>query len=79
MEVLFESRTNIRYTWGKLYFRQVKPEILPEPVLVGDTLTIEYADGRTTELNVPPADLPDVLTSLDVTLNEEEVDRLRLI
>jgi N-hydroxyarylamine O-acetyltransferase len=47
--------------------------------LVGETLTTEYADGRTTTRAVPPADLPDVLASLDVILNEEEVDRLRLI
>lgn len=45
MELLFESRSNIRGVWGKLYFRQAKPEILPEPVLVGDT----NADGGTVE------------------------------
>ena len=39
MEVLFESRSDILRTWGKLYFRQARPEILPEPVLVGDTPT----------------------------------------
>ena len=45
--------------------------------LVGETLTTEYADGRTTERVVPAADLPDVLASLDVVLSDEEIDRLR--
>ena len=47
--------------------------------LVGDKLTVEYADGRTTERVVPAEDLPEVLASLDVVLSEEEVDRLRLV
>jgi N-hydroxyarylamine O-acetyltransferase len=47
--------------------------------LVGENLTTEYADGRTTERTVRPADLPDVLASLDVHLNDEELDRLRLL
>ena len=37
MELLFESRSNIITIWGKLFFRQEKAEVLPEPVLVGDT------------------------------------------
>ncbi len=45
--------------------------------LIGDTLTVEYADGRTTERAVAAGGLPDVPASLDVVLNEEEVDRLR--
>jgi N-hydroxyarylamine O-acetyltransferase len=47
--------------------------------LVGNTLTTEQANGHTTERNIPPADLPDALASLDVILNEEEIDRLRLV
>ncbi|GAA3099255.1 N-hydroxyarylamine O-acetyltransferase [Kribbella aluminosa] len=47
--------------------------------LVGDTLTTEHPNGQTTERPVPPADLPDVLSSLDVVLNDEEIDRLRLL
>jgi N-hydroxyarylamine O-acetyltransferase len=47
--------------------------------LIGDKLTVEYADGRTTERVVPAAELPDVLASLDVVLSDEEVDRLRLV
>jgi N-hydroxyarylamine O-acetyltransferase len=47
--------------------------------LVGDTLTIEYADGRTTERAVPADDLPEVLAGLDVVLSDEEVDRLKLV
>ena len=47
--------------------------------LIGDKLTVEYADGRTTERVVPGAELPDVLASLDVVLSDEEVDRLRLV
>ena len=47
--------------------------------LVGDTLTVEHADGRNTSRAVPAADLPDVLTSLDVILTDEEIDRLRLV
>jgi N-hydroxyarylamine O-acetyltransferase len=45
--------------------------------LVGNTLTVEHADGQTTERTVPASDLPDVLASLDVVLSDEEVDRLR--
>ncbi len=47
--------------------------------LIGDTLTVEYADGRTTERVVPAEELPEVLASLDVVLSDEEVDRLRLL
>jgi len=47
--------------------------------LIGDELTTEYADGRTTRRAVPPDDLPEVLASLDVVLNDEEADRLRLL
>jgi N-hydroxyarylamine O-acetyltransferase len=47
--------------------------------LIGDKLTVEYADGRTTERVVPAAELPDVLASLDLVLSDEEVDRLRLV
>ncbi|MEV5964538.1 arylamine N-acetyltransferase [Kribbella sp. NPDC051952] len=47
--------------------------------LVGDKLTIDHADGRTTERVVPAVDLPEVLASLDVVLSDEEVDRLRLV
>ena len=47
--------------------------------LVGDKLTVEYADGRTTERVVPGTELPEVLASLDVVLSDEEVDRLRLL
>ena len=47
--------------------------------LVGDTLAVEYADGRTTERVVPAEELPEVLASLDVVLSDEEVDRLRLL
>jgi len=47
--------------------------------LVGDTLTVEHADGRNTSRAVPAADLPDVLRSLDVILTDEEIDRLRLM
>jgi len=47
--------------------------------LIGDTLTVEYAGGRTTERVVPAEELPDVLASLDVVLSDEEVDRLRLL
>ena len=47
--------------------------------LVGDKLTVEYADGRTTERVVPAQDLPEALASLDVVLSDEEVDRLRLV
>jgi len=45
--------------------------------LVGDKLTVEYADGRTTERVVPATELPEVLAGLDVVLSDEEVDRLR--
>jgi N-hydroxyarylamine O-acetyltransferase len=47
--------------------------------LIGDKLTVEYADGRNTERVVPAAELPEVLASLDVVLSGEEVDRLRLV
>jgi hypothetical protein len=47
--------------------------------LIGDKLTVEYADGRTTERVVPAEDLPEALAGLDVVLSEEEVDRLRLV
>jgi N-hydroxyarylamine O-acetyltransferase len=47
--------------------------------LIGDTLYVEHANGHTTERAVPAADLPDVLKSLDVHLNDEELDRLRLL
>lgn len=41
MELLFESRSNLISNWGKLYFRQGQAELLPEPVLTGDSA----ADG----------------------------------
>jgi N-hydroxyarylamine O-acetyltransferase len=47
--------------------------------LIGDKLTVEYADGRTTERVVPAEDLPEALAGLDVVLSDEEVDRLRLV
>jgi len=47
--------------------------------LIGNTLTTEYANGRTTEQTVPTHDLPDALKSLDVHLTDEELDRLRLL
>jgi N-hydroxyarylamine O-acetyltransferase len=47
--------------------------------LIGDELTTEYADGRTTHRVVPAGDLPAVLATLDVVLSDEEVDRLRLL
>ncbi|WP_239062886.1 arylamine N-acetyltransferase [Streptomyces sp. SID13031] len=47
--------------------------------LVGDQLTIEYADGRTTQRTVAPDEINAVLKDLDVVLNAEEVDRLRLV
>jgi N-hydroxyarylamine O-acetyltransferase len=47
--------------------------------LIGDELTTEYADGRSTRRAVPPDDLPEVLAGLDVVLSEEEADRLRLV
>ncbi|GAA2830642.1 arylamine N-acetyltransferase family protein [Kribbella solani] len=47
--------------------------------LVGDTLTIEHADGETTTRTIPPVDLPETLAALDVVLNDEEIDRLRLL
>jgi N-hydroxyarylamine O-acetyltransferase len=47
--------------------------------LVGDDLTTEYADGRTTHRAVPADELPEVLAGLDVVLSDEEVDRLRLL
>ncbi len=36
MELLFESRLDLRNFAGKLYFFQCKPDIHPEPVLEGD-------------------------------------------
>jgi len=42
MELLFESRTNLSGFAGHLNFVQHKPEIHPEPVVVGDT----FADGK---------------------------------
>lgn len=47
--------------------------------LIGDELTTEYADGRSTRRVVPAEDLPSVLATLDVILSDEEVDRLRLL
>lgn len=47
--------------------------------LVGDQLTIEYADGRTTVRTVADDEIDDVLKELDVVLNGEELDRLRLV
>jgi N-hydroxyarylamine O-acetyltransferase len=47
--------------------------------LIGDELTTEYADGRSTTRVVPAEDLPSVLATLDVILSDEEVDRLRLL
>jgi N-hydroxyarylamine O-acetyltransferase len=47
--------------------------------LIGNELTTEYADGRTTQRVVPAEDLPEALASLDVVLSDEEVDRLRLV
>ncbi|NLG52021.1 MAG: hypothetical protein GX552_18085 [Chloroflexi bacterium] len=41
MELLFETRLDIASVEGKLYFRQIKPEIHPEPVLQPD----RFADG----------------------------------
>jgi len=42
MELLFESRVNLSGYSGHLSFVQHRPEIHPEPVLVGDT----FADGK---------------------------------
>ncbi|TDD18744.1 arylamine N-acetyltransferase [Kribbella turkmenica] len=47
--------------------------------LIGDDLTTEYADGRTTHRAVPPEDLPAALASLDVVLSDAEIDRLKLL
>lgn len=47
--------------------------------LVGDELTTEYADGRSTTRTVPADDLPETLAGLDVVLSDEEIDRLRLV
>ncbi|MFF1817181.1 arylamine N-acetyltransferase [Kribbella sp. NPDC058245] len=47
--------------------------------LVGEELTTEYADGRSTTRVVPADDLPEVLAALDVVLSDEEVDRLKLV
>ena len=41
MELLFESRLEVKRVRGKLYFFQCSPKIHPEPVLVGDS----FADG----------------------------------
>jgi len=45
MELLFESRTNLK-TAGKLYFFQRRPSIHPEPVLTPDS----FVDGAGTSL-----------------------------
>jgi N-hydroxyarylamine O-acetyltransferase len=47
--------------------------------LVGNQLTTEHADGRTTERTVATDELETVLKDLDVTLTPEEADRLRLV
>lgn len=47
--------------------------------LVGSQLTVEYADGRTTERTVATNELETVLKDLDVILSPEEADRLRLV
>ena len=39
MELFFETRTDVQETLGKLRFRQTEPEILPAPVIVGDSAT----------------------------------------
>ena len=46
MELLFESRTNLK-AGGKLYFFQRRPRIHPEPVLTPDT----FVDGAGTSLS----------------------------
>jgi N-hydroxyarylamine O-acetyltransferase len=47
--------------------------------LVGNELTVDYADGRTERRVVPAGELGSVLADLDVVLNEEELDRLSLL
>ncbi|WP_433015141.1 arylamine N-acetyltransferase family protein [Kribbella sp. CA-294648] len=47
--------------------------------LVGDQLTIEHADGRTTERTIGTQELETVLKDLDIVLSPEEADRLRLV
>ncbi|MDX6280059.1 MAG: N-hydroxyarylamine O-acetyltransferase, partial [Kribbellaceae bacterium] len=47
--------------------------------LVGDQLTIEYADGRTTKRTVAADEIGTVLKDLDVVLSAEELDRLRIV
>jgi N-hydroxyarylamine O-acetyltransferase len=44
--------------------------------LVGDKLTVEYADGRTTERVVQKDEMIALLAALDVELNPDEQDRL---
>lgn len=44
--------------------------------LVGDKLTVEYADGRKTERVVQKDEMIALLAELDVELNAEEQDRL---
>lgn len=46
MELLFETRLDIAAIEGKLYFRQIKPEVHPEPVLQPDRFT----DGAGTSI-----------------------------
>ena len=46
MELLFESRTEITETAGKVYFFQGRPEIHPEPILQPDS----FVDGAGTSL-----------------------------
>jgi len=38
MELLFESRLEIKQTAGKLFFFQAAPQVDPQPVFLGDTL-----------------------------------------
>lgn len=47
--------------------------------LVGDQLTIDYADGRTTKRTIAPDETDSVLRDLDVVLSAEELDRLRIV
>ncbi|TDD59236.1 arylamine N-acetyltransferase [Kribbella antibiotica] len=46
--------------------------------LVGNELTTEYADGRSTTRTVPRNDLAETLAALDVVLSDEEIDRLNI-
>jgi N-hydroxyarylamine O-acetyltransferase len=62
---------------GQLYPTPLKDGVVRR--LVGEELTIEYADGRSTTRAVPADDLPEVLAALDVVLSDEEVDRLKLV